>query len=1058
MEAPWNFLAFFLAPGTRFLTLFVIGLFLIQPVAKAQICYDHLSAEHSLAYLKKLHPIPASAHRSERSQMVTVLVKVHIIRDNQGNAIGPEFPEIVAAIHEANTYFQDMNIRFDVCCGPTYVNNAALGFPSQAFDAYALEHDDQAYINLYSTHPISSSNAGYGYYPGFKSRIILHAASALIMAHELGHSFGLFHTFGPGFNGTNELVDGSNCTTAGDLICDTPADPYPAGSQSLETCAYTGTVTDANGDPYTPLMDNVMSYYYNKCITNFTDGQLDFMSDVHEHERFYYSGDNRSLHLVSFPDVLCNGTDGTYPLTASPGNVTFTGPGITNNVLNTQGLSPGVYTVTVTTDAAVTDSALVTDAAQIAYFAELDSAYVWQTYRAKRSGQVKQLHLRFKNAAANMLQLRIFSGSGTGGNILHSETISVAAASEYRWQELSLSSAFQQTAGQLYTIEVTALNGPVTWHNAATASASNAQETSSLANLSFAQSLAFIVACRTNQHHCGTSFSFDYEIKQPTAPYNYTYSLDPIFCIDQEPVDVKLNYLFLDSTAINGNAVHYLDPDSLGPGQHTVSFMYVDYYGCPHSDDSVITVFDYPDVGIPDFSCTSDAPFNLLAQHPNGTFWINGNQNNVFDPQALGTGTHTVEAHIPNPIGQTVYTAIPAVNSGGSGIDMTYPTTVGQSFKLDTTGYLKQIKFSAIVSEDNTYGYPIVAARIVSDTALNAPPIWEDTLVYNSQGWYESSFVSEAYPTALLHADSTYTVFLERVNLGSYNLRYVAPWGNTYANGEGYIYDQFQALQDFVFGVDVWHERHCGQDQVLTVEVNDTPPSLELGPDIEACDSALLTANTAPIYAWNTGASTQSIYAHASGSYWVEVSNGCIASDTVAVQLLPSATLEEIEGTTYLAPQFPYVFTVSSTAGSSYQWNAGTGTILSGQGTATITAQWPANTIDQLEVVETTVDGCSSPVVSLDIEASGAVGLGHVSTGNVRVYPNPASDQLFIELPTESDLAQCDLFSIDGQLIRHQTMQASQTSLALHGLSSGHYIVQLRWDNSTVVRVPVIKL
>ena len=46
------------------------------------------------------------------------------------------------------------------------------------------------------------------------------------VAHEMGHCLGLYHTHnGTGDNnGTPELVNGSNSSTAGDYITDTPAD------------------------------------------------------------------------------------------------------------------------------------------------------------------------------------------------------------------------------------------------------------------------------------------------------------------------------------------------------------------------------------------------------------------------------------------------------------------------------------------------------------------------------------------------------------------------------------------------------------------------------------------------------------------------------------------------------------------------------------------------------------------------------------------------------------------------------------------------------------------
>ena len=62
--------------------------------------------------------------------------------------------------------------------------------------------------------------------------------------HEFGHYFSLFHTHGPTNSAiTTELVDGSNCTTSGDELCDTPADPNLSGN--VTNCLYTGGLFDA---------------------------------------------------------------------------------------------------------------------------------------------------------------------------------------------------------------------------------------------------------------------------------------------------------------------------------------------------------------------------------------------------------------------------------------------------------------------------------------------------------------------------------------------------------------------------------------------------------------------------------------------------------------------------------------------------------------------------------------------------------------------------------------------------------------------------------------------
>ncbi len=100
--------------------------------------------------------------------------------------------------------------------------------------------------------------------------------------HELGHFFGLYHThqdtqFGnsdPDAENVARTGPQSNCLIAGDLLCDTDADPrYTSGFFNQSTCSYTGTQADEYGVTYTPPVDNIMSYYPDACGGIFTSDQ-----------------------------------------------------------------------------------------------------------------------------------------------------------------------------------------------------------------------------------------------------------------------------------------------------------------------------------------------------------------------------------------------------------------------------------------------------------------------------------------------------------------------------------------------------------------------------------------------------------------------------------------------------------------------------------------------------------------------------------------------------------------------------------------------------------------
>jgi hypothetical protein len=144
-------------------------------------------------------------------------------------------------------------------------------------------------INLYFPNRIVSGGdfiGGFAYLPsGVNSpkRMFVvgdQAADGKTTPHEMGHYFSLLHTFQNSANATiaeRELVTrgvGANCSTKGDQLCDTPADPHdlPNGAQ-YNNCVYTGGLTDANGAAFTPDPSNIMGYQFN-CGNTFTADQL----------------------------------------------------------------------------------------------------------------------------------------------------------------------------------------------------------------------------------------------------------------------------------------------------------------------------------------------------------------------------------------------------------------------------------------------------------------------------------------------------------------------------------------------------------------------------------------------------------------------------------------------------------------------------------------------------------------------------------------------------------------------------------------------------------------
>ena len=128
------------------------------------------------------------------------------------------------------------------------------------------------------------------------------------LIHEFGHHFSLIHTHGDSNEpeSTDELVNGSNCSTAGDRVCDTPADPLINGSNvSSVNCMYTGNATDALGQFYDPDTSNIMSYSPNTCTDSISIEQYARMYAGFHTFKTYYKCPSFHIDFVADKNENC---------------------------------------------------------------------------------------------------------------------------------------------------------------------------------------------------------------------------------------------------------------------------------------------------------------------------------------------------------------------------------------------------------------------------------------------------------------------------------------------------------------------------------------------------------------------------------------------------------------------------------------------------------------------------------------------------------------------------------------------------------------------------------
>jgi hypothetical protein len=80
--------------------------------------------------------------------------------------------------------------------------------------------------------------------------------------------------------------------------------------------------------------------------------------------------------------------------------------------------------------------------------------------------------------------------------------------------------------------------------------------------------------------------------------------------------------------------------------------------------------------------------------------------------------------------------------------------------------------------------------------------------------------------------------------------------------------------------------------------------------------------------------------------------------------------------------------------------------------------------------------------VTVAINPTCFVGLNELSNSNdVKLYPNPAEDIVYIDIGKTTEMVNLELFNINGELVLQDKLTTQNLSLKTHHLQSGVYIV-----------------
>ncbi|NEN23057.1 hypothetical protein G3O08_06035 [Cryomorpha ignava] len=223
-----------------------------------------------------------------------ISVLFQVIRDSVGGT-GVTDANLEQSINRLNEIWAPTGISFEFCERRNLDNHQFNEFVqlTDGEDMEAMYYEPNV-INVFISATVNTISqgdvAGYAYPPGGKDIVHVKKSSMQdpefpVLIHEMGHFLGLLHTFETSTGA--ELADGSNCTSAGDLICDTEASPTnnPADFSGTN-CNYIGMpAADAMGNFYVPPSKNFMSY--SGCGCEFTKQQYNRMVEQYLQIRNY---------------------------------------------------------------------------------------------------------------------------------------------------------------------------------------------------------------------------------------------------------------------------------------------------------------------------------------------------------------------------------------------------------------------------------------------------------------------------------------------------------------------------------------------------------------------------------------------------------------------------------------------------------------------------------------------------------------------------------------------------------------------------------------------------
>jgi PKD repeat protein len=147
-----------------------------------------------------------------------------------------------------------------------------------------------------------------------------------------------------------------------------------------------------------------------------------------------------------------------------------------------------------------------------------------------------------------------------------------------------------------------------------------------------------------------------------------------------------------------------------------------------------------------------------------------------------------------------------------------------------------------------------------------------------------------------------------------------------------------------------------------------------------------------------------------------------------------------VSGPGFVCDEEESVYTAAENNGSSYTWEVTGGEVVSGAGTWQVSIIWGTPGSGSVEVTETNSAGCESTSETLLVTIDDCTGIGEGTASRVRIYPNPASDNIHISGPQQADIR---IYNLLGEEVLYLNSVSEEKDINISTFNKGLYLVKV---------------